>query len=296
MEEVYACPICNSEESLPFLECIDHTVSREIFSIVECKKCKFRYTNPRPTEAEIGAYYKSEAYISHTNSGKGPVNFIYKQVRKYTLGQKFKLISSLVSGNSILDYGSGAGSFLNYCRKKNWETKGVEPDKETRERVVNELDLEIITPAQISTLSKKEFDVVTLWHVLEHVHQLKGTLGVLVDSLKQDGALVIAVPNCASWDAIRYEKNWAAYDVPRHLYHFQPTDISNLFKEFNLKVVDVLPMVFDSYYVSMLSETHKGTSLGFFRGVVAGFISNLKGDPKKSYSSQIYILRKNKAI
>ncbi|MBL4652030.1 MAG: class I SAM-dependent methyltransferase [Flavobacteriales bacterium] len=296
MEELESCPICKSSENQPFLECTDYTVSRETFSIVECLSCRFRYTNPRPNEEEISPYYKAEAYISHTNSGKGLVNFIYKQVRKYTLGQKFKLISNLVSGNTILDYGSGAGAFLNYCKEKNWTTKGVEADKETREKVIKEFGLEVISPAQISTLGKQEFDVITLWHVLEHVHQLKETLGVLINSLKQDGVLIIAVPNCASHDAKHYGKEWAAYDVPRHLYHFRPDDISSLFKEFDFKVVDVLPMIFDSYYVSMLSEKHKTGSTGFFSGMWNGFLSNLKAYSKKSYSSQIYILRKNKAL
>ena len=296
MEELDSCPICNGKKNVLFLECVDYTVSRETFSIVECSSCSFRYTNPRPNEQEIGPYYKAEAYISHTNSGKGLINSIYKQVRKYTLGQKFKLVSSLVLGKTILDYGSGAGAFLNYCKEKGWITRGVEADKETREKVAEEFGLDIIAPAQISTLGKEEFDVITLWHVLEHVHQLKSTIRVLVNSLGPDGVLIVAVPNCASYDASWYGKEWAAYDVPRHIYHFRPIDISNLFNEFDMQVVDVLPMVFDSYYVSMLSEKHKTGSTKFFKGLLNGFVSNSKGDPKRSFSSQIYVLRKNKAI
>ena len=296
MEKLTGCPICETRASKTFLKCIDYTVSRETFTIVECKECNFRYTNPRPNEEEIGPYYKAEAYISHTNSGKGIINSIYKKVRKYTLSQKYKLISELANGNVILDYGSGAGAFLNYCNKKGWEVKGVEADKETRDRVIAETNLDIISPAQISTLDREKYDIVTLWHVLEHVHQLKDTIGALVNSLKKDGALLIAVPNCNSLDALNYGKYWAAFDVPRHLYHFRPLDIAKLFKEFNLDVVDTLPMVFDSYYVSMLSEKHKAGGSGFFGGIVNGFLSNVKGDPKSSFSSQIYILRKNKAI
>ncbi|MBL4623615.1 MAG: class I SAM-dependent methyltransferase [Flavobacteriales bacterium] len=296
MEKLEGCPICNHTQSTLFLECRDYTVSQEMFSIEECSNCGFRYTNPRPSESEIGPYYKSEAYISHTNSGKGVVNAIYKQVRKYTLSQKFKLIEGFASGKSILDYGSGAGVFLEYCRKNKWDTKGVEADRETRERVISDLDLDIIASGQISTLGNEEYDVITLWHVLEHVHQLKETMQVLVGSLKEDGVLIIAVPNCASFDAEYYEKYWAAYDVPRHLYHFRPNDISKLFSELGMKVMRVLPMFFDSYYVSMLSEKHKTGATGLLGGTWNGLRSNLKGKTSESYSSQIYVLRKNKTI
>jgi 2-polyprenyl-3-methyl-5-hydroxy-6-metoxy-1,4-benzoquinol methylase len=296
MEKLEGCPICGNEQSKLFLECEDYTVSRETFTIQECGGCNFRFTNPRPNENEIGPYYKSEAYISHTNSGKGIVNTIYKQVRKYTLAKKFKLVSGLVKGNSILDYGSGAGAFLNHCKQNNWKVKGVEADHETRERVVKEFDLEILTPGQISTLKKQEFDVITLWHVLEHVHQLKDTIGALRDSLKNDGALLIAVPNCDSFDAGHYGREWAAYDVPRHIYHFRPSDIANLFSGIDMVVERTMPMVFDAYYVSMLSEKHGASTGAFIKGMWNGLMSNIKGDPEKSYSSQIYILRKNKAI
>ena len=296
MEKLTGCPICETKDSKTFLKCIDYTVSRETFAIQECEGCNFRFTNPRPNENEIGPYYKAEAYISHTDSGKGLINSIYKQVRKYTLGQKFRLIKRLSSGNSILDYGSGAGTFLSYCKDKNWKTKGVEADQETRERVIKELELDVISPKGITSLGKERYDVITLWHVLEHVHQLKNTIQALESSLKLNGVLLIAVPNCSSHDACYYGKHWAAYDLPRHIYHFRPNDISKLFQQFDMKVVDVLPMVFDSYYVSMLSEKHKRGSTKFLSGLWRGLVSNIKAESNKTYSSQIYVLRKNKAI
>ena len=296
MEKLKGCPICESKESSTFLKCVDYTVSRETFTIQECGGCNFRFTSPRPSENEISPYYKSEAYISHTDSGKGVINSIYKQIRKYTLAQKFRLIKGLSEGNSILDYGSGAGVFLKYCKERNWRTKGVEADQETRERVSNGLELDVISPEEIGSLGKEQYDVITLWHVLEHVHQLKKTIQSIESSLKPNGVILVAVPNCSSNDAVHYGAHWAAYDVPRHIYHFRPSDISKLFEEFGIYVADILPMVFDSYYVSLLSEKHKSGSIKFLSGMWRGLISNINAEPNKTYSSQIYVLRKNKAI
>lgn len=296
MEKIEECPICETKDQQLFLECTDYTVSNEQFKIVNCNGCGFKFTNPRPEEQKIGAYYQSEEYVSHSNTSKGVVNSLYQLVRKYTLSQKFKLVAGLSKGKSILDYGSGTGDFLNFCKKNGWNTQGMEPDEGARRMSIERFGLNVISPLQIKTLHADSFDIITLWHVLEHVHQLKPTLASLVGSLKKEGKLLIAVPNYTSFDARFYQKHWAAYDVPRHLYHFSPHDISRLMEQFNMKVVKTLPMVFDAYYVSMLSEKYKTGSGNLFSAFVKGMQSNLKSKGKNEFSSQIYILEKNKAV
>ena len=296
MEEISACPVCLNEGTNPFLSCVDYTVSKKSFEIVSCSKCGFKHTSPRPTEEEIGPYYKSEEYISHTNTNKGLVNSIYQLVRSRTLKSKFNLLQQNTNGNSLLDYGCGAGVFLDFVKQNGWKALGVEQDSETRNAAINNFDLDIISADQIKTLDKNQFDAITLWHVLEHVHRLDETINILKDSLKDDGLLVVAVPNPASHDAKHYEELWAAYDVPRHLYHFEPNNIKQLFSRFDMSVVKILPMKFDSFYVSMLSEKNAGRSLPFVKGMFRGCISNLKAKAEESFSSQIYLIRKNKAI
>lgn len=296
MEVVKKCPICNSANFQNFLTCKDHTVSMQEFTIVECVECNFRYTNPRPSQSEIGPYYKSDEYISHTNTGKGLVNTVYKWVRSYTLSKKLELINGLSSGKRLLDYGSGAGFFLKHCLDNGWIGQGIEADKDTRDKCIEGFGLDVLSPEQIVTLQTNEFDVITLWHVLEHVHELDNTLAALIKILKQDGFLVVAVPNCASYDAKVYGKYWAAYDVPRHLYHFRPEDVKKLARKLDLELVEIKPMIFDAYYVSLLSEKCKTGSANLVGGMLNGFVSNVKASSKEAYSSQIYILRKNKAF
>jgi 2-polyprenyl-3-methyl-5-hydroxy-6-metoxy-1,4-benzoquinol methylase len=290
------CPICKGQKSKTFITCKDHTVSQEEFAIVECEECSFRYTNPRPSQAEIGSYYKSEEYISHTNTSKGLVNTIYKQVRKHTLNQKLRLIKRFSSGRKLLDYGSGAGFFLKHCLNNGWTGLGIEADKDTRQKSRNELGIDVLSPDQLVTLERMDFDVISLWHVLEHVHELDSTLSALIGLLKDDGILIVAVPNCSSYDARVYGKYWAAYDVPRHLYHFRPENMKKLAAKFELELLEIKPMVFDAYYVSMLSEKCKSGTTNFLKGLMNGFVSNIKASSEDVYSSQIYVLGKNKAI
>lgn len=295
MEKMSSCPICKNEILNEFIKCKDNTVSNEVYTIVECKGCNFKFTNPRPAANEIGKYYESENYISHSNSNKGIFNKLYQLIRNYTISRKKSLIRRFVSRGTLLDIGCGTGEFLNHMRSKNWEVKGIEPGDSARKFAVSNYNLEVKPEASLSEIANNSFDVITLWHVLEHVHELDKRVKELNRIIKPDGVVFIAVPNCTSYDAIYYEEFWAAYDVPRHLYHFTPKTISKLFAQYGFNLIETQPMKFDSFYVSMLSEKYKNGKINYFRALLSGLNSNYSARKNKdnSYSSQIYIFKKD---
>ena len=293
METIINCPVCNSAQTKLFLVCKDHTVSRETFNIVECVSCGFKFTNPRPEAEKLGAYYKSEDYVSHSNTNKGFVNSVYQMVRKYTLLKKLKLVSEFYKTGKILDIGCGTAEFLKTFKDAKWETLGIEPSPEVRKMAIGNYGLDVREEAEIKNLETASFDVITMWHVLEHVPQLNDRIEDLKRMLKPKGLIIIAVPNPTSLDAKIYAENWAAYDVPRHLYHFSPKDIDTIFNNHELKVFRILPMIFDSFYVSMLSEKCKTGKSNIILAIWNGFCSNFAAIKSgKTYSSQIYLIRK----
>ena len=292
METLSACPICSSTSFKPFLVCKDHTVSKKEFAIVECAGCGFKFTNPRPLESDLGAYYKSEDYISHSNTRKGLISKLYQYVRNYTLKGKLDLIEKLQKGRgSILDIGCGTGEFLNVCSRAGWNTIGIEPSPEASKFAKEQYKLDVRDEEALKSLKEASYDVISMWHVLEHVPHLNERVGELKRLLKPAGYLIVAVPNCSSRDAAKYGANWAAYDVPRHLYHFTPKDIRMLFGKHGMHVKQVLPMRFDSYYVSMLSEKYKSGKVRLIPAFFSGLSSNMGASGTgETYSSQIYII------
>jgi 2-polyprenyl-3-methyl-5-hydroxy-6-metoxy-1,4-benzoquinol methylase len=287
------CPICNSNHFDTYLESEDYTVSRETFKIVSCSSCQFKFTNPIPDLEKLGLYYKSEEYVSHSNSNKGLINSIYQVVRKYTLLKKLKLISKFYRTGNLLDIGCGTGEFLDICKQAKWNVKGIEPDEGARKMATENFSLDVGPEEELKDLTDQSYDAITMWHVLEHVPNLKERMVELKRLLKPNGIIIIAVPNCNSLDAKIYGKYWAAYDVPRHLYHFTPKDMDELVKQFELKVFNILPMIFDSFYVSMLSEKYKNGKVNLIRSMWNGLRSNLNSmKTGKTSSSQIYLIKK----
>jgi len=286
------CPVCESQNFSPFITCEDHTVSHEKFDIVSCDNCNFKFTNPIPDISSLGAYYKSEDYISHSNTKKGIVSRLYHFIRKRTLKAKIKLVASNVSRGTILDYGCGTGMFIDVCESAGWRALGVEPDNGAR-KMAKDMKLKVY-PGKADLVKdhpEEKFDAITLWHVLEHVNDLEDTLGFFKSRLNRDGVLIIAVPNYTSYDAIHYKEFWAAYDVPRHLYHFEISSVSQLLGNYGFKLEDTLPMKFDSFYVSMLSEKYKQGSVNYIRAFSTGLKSNLKSKSASSYSSVVYVFK-----
>lgn len=297
MKEITNCLICGSTNSEPFLVCKDHTVSQKEFTIRRCKDCGFRFTSPRPDDKDLGAYYKAESYVSHSDTKKGLVNTLYHWVRSYTLIKKLQLVMhhTKLKQGKILDYGAGTGAFLETCKKNKWAAYGIEPDETARKVMAEKFSISsYVSLKEIgSDGSFSEFDVITAWHVLEHVPDLKETIGSFKSLLKDKSILIVAVPNPDSHDAAHYKENWAAYDVPRHLWHFSPKDMTRLLTDSGFRLIETCPMAFDSYYVSMLSEQYRTGHSGLVKAFWRGLVSNIKANKTgKEFSSQIYIFRK----
>lgn len=294
------CPICNGKENSPALRVKDFSVSGEFFEINFCDKCNFLFTASPPSPDKIGIYYQSDEYISHTDSNDGLFNKLYQLVRRFTLYSKHNLIlkySKISKPGKLLDYGCGTGAFLKEMKAGGWEVAGVEPDESARLKASTQTNITVIEPSKIQIYQDQVFDVITLWHVLEHVHDLHPTIDKLKRMLSPDGLMVIAVPNHTSLDAKHYRENWAAYDVPRHLYHFNPKSLEFLLGSHGLIITKILPMWFDSIYVSLLSEKYKYGKYRMIPAILHGVYSNFMSIFRPgTCSSQIYIIRKNQLL
>ena len=290
-EHLNHCPLCKSGHFTLYKELKDFSVSQENFSIVSCNTCGFKFTNPRPTENNLGKYYESEDYISHTNEGNNLVNNLYKIARIYTIQEKSKLIQKWGKKGHLLDIGCGTGEFIDYNKKLNWTVSGVEVNEKARAQAE-----ELIGHSLYSSLeavpADRQFQAITLWHVLEHIAQLEESCQKIKSLLAPKGVLMVAVPNCGSYDATYYDQYWAAYDVPRHLYHFTQQSMEQWWKKFDMRVQAVIPMKLDAYYVSMLSEKHKTGKPNMLKASWVGLRSNIKARKSNNYSSLIYIISK----
>lgn len=286
-EKLENCPVCKNTQFTNHLICTDHTVTGESFALVKCSNCKLIFTNPRPAEEKLSEYYKSDQYISHTDKANSLINVAYKIIRTHTLKKKKNLIKKYVETSSLLDFGCGTGDFLLTCKKDGWDTYGFEPDENASD-ISKQKGLEVISEIEKLDL----VNAITAWHVIEHVSNLKEVIKLLTKKLKKGGVFIIAVPNNNSYDAIYYKENWAAYDVPRHLYHFTQKSFGKLIAESKLKLIDTLPMKFDSYYVSLLSEKNKSGKSNILNALRVGLKSNREAKKTGEYSSLIYVLQK----
>ena len=287
------CPVCGSPDIKNALSTKDYTVSGETFLIAECNACSLRFTQDVPDAASISPYYKSENYISHTNTSKGLINRLYQSVRKRTLIQKRKLISKAtgLEKGSLLDVGSGTGSFANEMKQADWQVTGLEPDAGARTMGKQLYKIELVDTNQFYHLPASSYDAITMWHVLEHVHDLQGYVAQLKLLLKEKGKLFIAVPNYTAKDADIYKEHWAAYDLPRHLYHFSPKAMQVLMEKHGLKILQHKPMWYDSFYVSMLSSKYKKGKTKLVTAFFDGLASNLKAiSDTQRCSSVIYVI------
>lgn len=272
----------------PFLKTKDYSVTGEVFDLVLDEDLQMLVTRPQPEN--LDRYYESDAYISHTDANHTFTDKVYQAVKSFSLWMKVQLIKKYANGNtSLLDIGAGTGDFLLAARTRGWSVDGVEPNRDARMRS-REKRMEL--HPNMEALPKKEFQVITLWHVLEHLPDLENQILKFRWHLEDTGTMLIAVPNYKSYDAKHYKESWAAYDVPRHLWHFSRTSMEKLFDKHGFEVVETKPMVFDAFYVSLLSEKYKTGKTNFIKAIALGLVSNLSGWRTKEYSSIIYILQK----
>jgi 2-polyprenyl-3-methyl-5-hydroxy-6-metoxy-1,4-benzoquinol methylase len=294
LTSISTCPICSGTEFIAHLTCIDYTASLERFSLKRCAKCQFTFTSPRPDESSLSEYYLSDKYISHTGSNKTLIDKIYLQARKITLGWKRKLVRKYSIENKILDVGCGTGEFLHEMKSYGWEVSGVEPSTNARESAEKKIGIKILK--SLNDVSGNNFSAITLWHVLEHLPDPNRALQTLHKLITKNGTIFIAVPNLQSYDATYYQSFWAAYDVPRHLWHFDKKNMKILLQKNGFKLMKILPMRLDSFYVSLLSESYKNPKrsklLSLFTAFIVGLKSNLNGKKTFDYSSLIYVAKR----
>lgn len=294
-ERLVKCPLCKSGNILNHLEVMDHAVSKKNFILCRCNDCQLLFTNPRPKEEEIGPYYDFPEYYSHEDKVQNVTQWLYQKIRSYSLKRKVALIDSLVPKGTLIDYGCGTGQFIHEAATNGWQVKGIEPNEKAREQATNKVPGAVL--ASLAELEETDSaDVITLFHVLEHIHTLRKTVKNIVTHLKSGGFLIIAVPNHASADANYYGTDWAGWDVPRHLYHFNTAAMEAFEREFDLEKTATIPMVFDSYYVSLMSEKYKRPSasllITYLRATYQGYLSNKEASKPGDYSSNIFIYRK----
>ncbi|HMG89987.1 MAG TPA: class I SAM-dependent methyltransferase [Chryseolinea sp.] len=295
MTELSQCLACGETTFSPYLTCTDYTVSHETFNIVQCTHCKFTFTNPSPEVSKLGSYYESRAYVSHSSRPTTFMDHVYVMARTQTIKWKTRIIKKYVTANpiSLLDYGCGTGDFLTHCKLIGWNVSGIEPSTSARQIAATK-SKQTIYPG-IDQMPPTHFDVITLWHVLEHVPNLHTLIESLAKSLKETGTIFIAVPNRNSWDAKYYKNTWAAFDVPRHLWHFTRQDMQKIMHAHSLNVVSTIPMKLDAYYVSLLSEKYRNKKSGpltLIKSLLNGLRSNMSGNTTSEYSSHIYVIKK----
>ena len=280
--------LMNIENTKHFLSVKDFSVSQETFELLYSEELDMLITHPQPSLEKLPSYYESVDYISHTDGNTSLFEKMYQFIKGIALKNKLKLINSQSQKGRVLDIGAGVGDFLSVAKKEGWETIGVEPSEKAK-TIAKTKGVKFVE--NLSELESNSFDVITMWHVLEHVPDLEKQIQELKRLVKPTGIVIIAVPNFRSYDAKHYDKYWAAYDVPIHLWHFSKTAIQKLFARENLELIKVIPMKFDSFYVSLLSEKYKTGKMNFIKAFYIGLKSNWKGNQNSEYSSHIYLLK-----
>ena len=276
-----------------FISVKDYSVSGEVFDLVKNETFGFLETIPQPDLEKLPEYYKSDDYISHTDSKRNLFERTYHIIKKMALRRKLSLINSFSKEKGVLlDVGCGTGDFLEFSKTKGWRVVGIEPNNQARVIANKKTNNSVYKTDHLLNLDNHSFDIITLWHVLEHLPNLEEHIAVFKRLLKPNGTLIIAVPNFKSYDAKIYKTYWAAFDVPRHLWHFSKESIKILMETFNMNVVKMYPMQFDAFYVSLLSEKYRTGRMKIFRPFFVGLFSNVKAIWSKEYSSIIYCVKK----
>lgn len=286
------CPWCENPSGNHYLHLKDYFLSQEEFDIFECPQCGLLYTAPRPSPDVIGKYYQSDEYYSHQQNNKGFIPRIYEKVKSVNLRNKVAIALQDMPCGSLLDIGCGVGDFLCQVKKNHWNVLGIEPSETAQAIAESRLGFRPLVPEASSSLPASSFDVITLWHVLEHIEDLHFQTSELVRLLKPGGRLVIALPNYQSFDCQYFKDKWAAWDVPRHLQHFSPETLKRMMVSLGFSYLDTKKLIWDAYYISFLSERYGKRNLPLLRGAWVGLRSNLKARRSGMYSSLVYRFEK----
>lgn len=291
MSEIkFTCPVCSSNSFNKELALTDHFLSQEDFQIYKCATCGVLKTEPSPSPSEIGKYYETDDYLSHGDDQKGLFAKFYRLAKGYNLGWKGKLLMRLKKDASFLDYGCGTGDLISHCQELGFSVRGAEPSSNAKSYLSPLVKDKVCTPEE-ELASDRTYDIISMWHVLEHIHEPRVILSSLKQKVNHNGHIVIALPNYESADAKYYGAQWAAWDVPRHLWHYNPSQIIALMTDLGFLHVNSHPMWFDSFYVSLLSERYKNG--GAIQAIIQGALSNFKAlfNKKESCSSQVYVFK-----
>lgn len=286
------CPWCGSENAQLHLELKDLFLTQEQFKILECKDCGLLYTTPRPNKEEIGSYYKSDEYYSHQENKDGFIPKVYEKVKSINLKNKYHIATEKAKKGKILDIGCGVGDFLHTMEQQGWDCTGVEPSEDAKAIARKRIKAQLLSSEEQENLPEGSFDVITMWHVLEHVDALRWQIQQLYRLCRSGGRIIIALPNYKSYDGQYYKAEWAAYDVPRHLNHFDQKTLINLFEENEMKHIKTKKLYWDAFYISYMSEKYRQHSLPLVRGVFRGMVSNLKARMMGEWSSLVYVFER----
>jgi predicted SAM-dependent methyltransferase len=295
MKKLTQCPVCDSSSTEEYMKCKDHSKSQEYFKLEKCINCSFIFTNPRPEEKDLGKYYEFEEYVSHSDTTKDLINKLYHIVRKWNVRNKVKYLGK--EKGIVLEIGSGTAEVLSKCKRKGWQTIGVEPSKSARYIAHKNHGILLNKNIDECELKEKSVDRIMMWHVLEHITNLDEVMNLVKNTLKEEGEFIIAMPNSNSLDAQKYKENWAGYDVPRHVSHFQKNTVKRLVEKHGFEIVKPKPMWFDSFYTSMLSEKIKTGKYNYIKASWTGLRSNIKAVMRNGeFSSLIYFIRLKKGF
>jgi len=288
------CIICGSTQLEKLFDSKDFFLTKENYSLIKCRDCSLILTTPYPDESNAAAYYESQNYFSHQDRKEGTIAKIYNLVKILNVKKKYQVATKNLTVGKVFDIGCGTGDFLSYSKKHAWEIFGLEPNNDARKLAEEKLQTQLLKSIEQAELKSEEIQLITLWHVLEHIYKPEELMRFIDKVLDKNGRLVVALPNYESYDAVYYRKYWAAFDLPRHLFHFNKKSIVQLMNKHGLVLKKIVPMRWDAYYVSILSEKYKNPeSISFFvKGLYKGFISNFKAKRTMNYSSLIYIFEK----
>ena len=286
------CPWCGSENAQLHLELKDLFLTQEPFKILECKECGLLYTTPRPNKDEIGRYYKSEEYYSHQENKEGFIPKVYEKVKSVNLKNKYSIAIEGKEKGKALDIGCGVGDFLHTMEQHGWDCTGVEPSEDAKAIAKKRIKGQLQSSEEQENLPDSSFDLITMWHVLEHVDDIRWQIQQLHRLCKPGGRIIIALPNYKSYDGQYYKAEWAAYDVPRHLNHFNKETLIKILEESGLRHVKTEKLVWDAYYISYMSEKYRKHSIPLLRGAFRGLISNCKARNTGEWSSLVYVFER----